>query len=697
MYPAAERLELVDDLYGNAVPDPYRWLEDATDPATQVWSAAQDELVDEARETWPLRPALHEALTALHGAGDVASPIWRRGRPFEWRREAGAEHGALVTTDPDGSERVLVDPIVLDPSGLTTLDYWQPSPGGDLLAYQLSTGGTELSRLWVLDVHTGAVVDGPIDRVRFSPVAWLEPEPAFYYVRHLAAGSVNDADGDARDDPVLLRRVHLHRLGVDPEADPVVFGAGSARGTYFGAQVSADGRWLTITANLGTDPRNDAWLADLSRSTPDRPELRELQIGVDARLHPYVRDGVVYLLTDRDAPRGRLCVTRPDRLEYQAWRELVAEDPVAVLEDYVVLDGAEMARPLLVVSRRRHAVSELSRHDLADGTRLGAVELPGLGSVIGLTAHPVGGREAWFTYTDFVTPSTVYQLDGRTGDRGMWRSAPAAQPATGITTRQVVYESLDGTPVRLFLITESEPGPDAPRPTILYGYGGFGISPVPVFDPVIVAWVRAGGAYAVANLRGGGEEGEQWHRAGMLGAKQNVFDDFEAAARWLVANQVTDAGTLAIRGGSNGGLLVAAAMTQHPEEFAAVVCSKPLLDMVRYEHFGLGATWAGEYGSAGDPDELGWLLSYSPYHHVRPGVGYPAVLFTVFDGDTRVDPLHARKMTAALQYASAGPGPVLLRRESDVGHAGRAVSRAVNLVADELAFLGAQLGLAPPA
>jgi prolyl oligopeptidase len=690
MYPPAARLDLVERLHGHDVPDPYRWLEDPGSDQTRDWSTAQDALVESDREKWPLRPFFRDQITALLGGGAVGAPVWRRSRPFETRRRAGAELAVLLTTDPDGTERDLVDPIAIDSSGTTTLDMWAPSMEGERLAYQLSSGGTEFSRLYVLDVLDGSILDGPIDRVRYSSVAWLPGGEAFYYVRHLS-------DDEGLEDAHLYRRVYLHRVGTPTEADVLIFGADRPRGTYLSVAVSADGRHLTLTASLGTDPRNDAWLADLTSSDLTAPQWRELQVGVDARVSPYVRAGVVYLWTDRDAPRGRICACLPDELEYSRWRELVAEDPVAVLSDYEILDGAEISRPLLVVVRSRHAVSELSRHDLATGARLGSIDLPGLGTVTALVSRPVGGREVWFSYTDFTTPATVYRWDGRSGELDVFRSVPGMPPITAVTTRQASCESDDGTVVRLFVIAPTEAdepaGGPGPRPTVLYGYGGFNVALTPAFTSAAVAWVRAGGVYAVANLRGGSEEGEEWHRAGMLAGKQRVFDDFQACASWLVETGLTTPAHLGLMGGSNGGLLVGAALTQNPATAAAVVCSAPLLDMVRYERFGLGSTWAGEYGHAADPDEFATLFEYSPYHHVHPETAYPAVLFTVFDGDSRVDPLHARKLAAALQHATTGPGPILLRRESDVGHGSRSTTRTVDLVADELAFLAAYTGL----
>jgi prolyl oligopeptidase len=405
------------------------------------------------------------------------------------------------------------------------------------------------------------------------------------------------------------------------------------------------------------------------------------------------RDGRLYVFTDLDATRGRLAVTTPEQPTAEHWVDLLPEDPVAVLDGFAILDGDELDDPVLLASWTRHAVSEVTVHRLADGRRTGEVPLPGLGSISGIVERPEGGHEAWFGYTDHTTPSTVQRYDATTRETTLWATAPGAVEVPEVRTEQVTYTSPDDTPVRMFVM--SRDGVAAgPRPTVLYGYGGFGVPLTPAYAATILTWVEAGGVYAIANLRGGSEEGESWHRAGMLGHKQNVFDDFHAAAEYLVAQGWTTPGQLGISGGSNGGLLVGAALTQRPELYAAVVCSAPLLDMVRYERFGLGATWNVEYGSADDPEQLDWLLSYSPYHHVREGVAYPAVLFTVFDGDTRVDPLHARKMCAALQHATTSDAPVLLRREKDVGHGARAVSRAIDLTVDTLAFLADRTGLA---
>ncbi|WP_162795473.1 prolyl oligopeptidase family serine peptidase, partial [Nonomuraea lactucae] len=399
-------------------------------------------------------------------------------------------------------------------------------------------------------------------------------------------------------------------------------------------------------------------------------------------------DGRLYILTDLDAPRRRLCVADP--ATPAAWKELIPEDPAAVLGAFAVLGGDR-----LLVSRTRHAVGEIAVHDAVTGRPLATVPLPGNGTITSLTSRPGGGHEAWFGYTDAVTPAEVWRYDARRASATRWAGAPGRVPMTAVESRHVEYSSADGTRVRM--VVSALPRRDGPRPAILTGYGGFGLPLTPGYAADSRAWVEAGGVLAVANLRGGGEEGEAWHRDGMRERKQNVFDDFLAAAEKLVADGWTTPAQLAAWGESNGGLLVGAALTQRPDLFAAVVCSAGLLDMVRYERSGLGPSWTSEYGSADDPGQLPWLLAYSPYHHVRRDAGYPATLFTVSGADSRVDPAHARKMCAALQWATAGERPVLLRHEPDVGHGARAVSRSITLAADVLAFVAAHTGLTSPA
>ncbi|HSP38994.1 MAG TPA: prolyl oligopeptidase family serine peptidase [Frankiaceae bacterium] len=692
-YPAASRLPLVDVLHGRSVPDPYRWLEDAASEQTRTWSQAQDELTRPFLDALPGRRELARALGGLLGAGAVGAPVQRGERAFFTSRTGSQQHAVLVLRE--AGDRTLLDPAALDPSGLTTLDAWSPSRDGRLLAYQLSSGGDEESVLHVLDVDSGAEVEPPLDRTRYSSVAWLPDSSGFYYVRRLAADSPFD------------RRVYLHRLGSGSEADTdpgvhdeYVFGEGRDPRTYYGVSLSRDGRWLVVSASVGTEPRDDVWIADLDAG-PAAEGLRPVQEGVDARCAAAVAfDGRLYVWTDRDAPRGRLCAADPSTPT--DWQELVPEDPDAVLTDFA------LTRDTVVVCRSRHAVAELAELERTTGHHRRDLTLPGPGTVTTLISRPDGGDEVWIGWTDWTTPPGVLVHDTTSAGVSprVWAQAPGAPPTVQLTARQEVYRSADGTKVRLSVLAPGEhvDEPDRPRPTVLYGYGGFSIALDPGYTVSALAWVAAGGVWAVAHLRGGAEEGESWHRAGMRAAKQNVFDDLHAAAEHLRSTGRAD--RLGIYGGSNGGLLVGAALTQRPDLYDAVVCSAPLLDMVRYELFGLGRTWNDEFGTADDPAELDWLLGYSPYHAVRkggtdpatvhPATIYPATLFEVFDADTRVDPLHARKMCAALQAVQPEDGPpILLRRETDVGHAARSVDRTVALSVDTLSFLAAQLGLDP--
>ena len=648
-YPAVERLALVEQLHGHAVADPYRWLEDADSPETLQWQTAQDELWLNHAAALPTRYRFRSRVKALSSVGSVSAPLWCGDRCFVLRQTAKQDHAILYADDV-----ALLDPLQLDPSGLTTLDSWQPSPDGSLLAFQVSRGGDEQSVLHVLDVTTGQLVAGPIDGCRYSPVAWLPNGKSFYYVR--------------------FRQVLLHHLG-STEDIPMLTDEAS-----YGLEISADGRWLTISAVRGG--ANDLWLADLSKDEPPTA----VQQDVDAITVMSVgRDGRLYVVTTRDAPTGKICVGDPE--EPLVWRDLVPADPEAPLSSLAILDT------MILVGRTRRAIGEIAIHDLETGRPLGEVPLPGVGSVGSLTTKSDGGNEAWFSYTDSITPASVYCYDATTARTTQWSQPPGAIAVPDAQYRQLEYLSADGTKLQMLVI--AKPGDHGPRPTILYGYGGFGQSLTPTYSAFTLAWVEAGGVFVTANLRGGGEGGDDWHRAGTLDRKQNVFDDYLAAAEFLIAEGWTTPDQLGVCGESNGGLLVGAAITQRPELFAAAVCSAPLLDMVRYERSGLGAHWVPEFGSASDPAALKNLLSYSPYHRVVPGVKYPAVLFTVFGSDTRVDPLHARKMCAALQHATeAGDRPVLLRLEHDAGHAAGSASKGIGLAADMLAFLAEHTGLA---
>jgi prolyl oligopeptidase len=699
-YPAAARDEVVELVAGHEIADPYRWLEDPDSPGTKAWSHAQDELARARLEALPGRGWLAGALGSLTGAGSVSVPLWRAGRRFHTRREPGQEHAVLYLTEPDGTERVLLDTTALDPSCLTTLDTWVPDLEGRQLAYQLSRGGDEHSVLHVMDLATGRPLQPPIDRCRHSCLAWRPGGAEFFYARMVAEDEVPPGE------QAFHRRVLRHRVGQGTESDELVEGPGLyTEHNYYGVSLSRDGRWLLVHATVGTARRDSIWIAELAPHGPT-PALTPVLAHTDGiRAHAWVeRDGRLYLHTTDGAPRWRLMVADPAHPGREHWRELVGADQDSVLDAVRWVaspNSKDLADGLLVLARSRHAVAELALHRPADGAPVGVVPMPGAGSLTGLSVAdrdtPARYGQLWIGWTDLVTPPSVHRWELVGGATVLEHAAPGTVAAPPVRAEQREFVSADGTAVRMFVISPA--GSSGPRPALLTGYGGFGLNRTPAYSATALAWVAAGGVYALVSLRGGGEEGEAWHQAGMREHKQRVFDDFHAAADSLVAGRETTHDRLAIIGGSNGGLLVGAALTQRPAAYRAVVCSAPLLDMVRYERFSIGRTWNDEYGTADDPTELGWLLSYSPYHRVRADTGYPAVLFTVFGSDSRVDPAHARKMCAALQHAStADPAdrPILLRRETDVGHSTRSVSRSLALQVDQLAFLAAHTGLELP-
>ncbi|UBU08974.1 prolyl oligopeptidase family serine peptidase [Nonomuraea gerenzanensis] len=667
--PAARRDDVRELIAGHEVADPYRWLEDPDSPATRDWLAAQADLFARARDGWRAGGWFRE-LRHLTSFERLSVPQWRGGRAFYTCLRPGAEHHALMVRDHRG-DRALFEPDTADPRRRTVLGYWSASADGRLMAYQTAVGGSERFTLRVLDVDTGTHVDEPITGCRYSAVAWVPGQDAFYYTRH-----------DERSGP----RVHLHRVGRSARSDTVVLDAGGDRTAELDALVGQDGRLLVVQVAAGLSAANEVWVADLRESPLDRPALRRLPLPGDGWTSAWpAPGGRLYLLTDAGAPRGRLLVAGPPEDGGMRPRTLIPEDPEAVLDGFAVLDGLLLAH--WTISGR----GAVTRHDLATGGPLGQVELPGPGLVTELA--PGGqGDEAWYEYSDRVTPETVYRYQAGTGTSTPWRRRPA--PTTPpVRASQTICHAPDGTPVRILLLAPSWHRA-GPLPTILEGYGAFGEPRIADYYAAALAWAGRGGLFAVACVRGGGEGGEAWHHAGRREHKQRGIDDFIAAAEHLVTAGHTTRGSLGAFGTSAGGLLTGAALTQRPELFAAVACTSPLLDMARYELTGLGEHWREEFGSRESPEELGWLLGYSPYHRVVPGTPYPAVLLSAFGEDTRVDPLHARKMTAALQFATTSPRPVLLRHEAGAGHGERGRTGRLSYFADVLAFFAHELGLA---
>jgi prolyl oligopeptidase len=671
----------VEVLHGDPIADPYRWLEHGDDPETAAWTRRQNALTEDWLSRQPARERIRRRLDELLAIDVLGVPAPAHGRYFYLRRDGRQNQPVLYVRDGvDGEDRACVDPNALDPAGTTALDWYFPSDDGRLLAYGLSENGSEQSVLHVLDAGRGADLPDLIPRTRAADLAWLPDGSGFYYTRYPSPGDVPESEEPYH------RAVYFHPLGADPAADPLVYRP--ARKEYWpGVSLSPDGRWLLI-AVARTFDQTDLYLGD--RRGPGGgvtvPPLVAVAENLPASFGGEIAHGRLFLRTDLDAPTYRLYEVDPQRPERGHWRELVPPRPDAVL------DGFAVAGQRLALSYLERASSRLRLADLDGGLRR-EIELPTLGSLFGLGAE-WDGHELFFGFSSYTVPPSVYRIDFDRDEQTLWRRVAADVDPARFEVRQVTVPSRDGTPVSMFLVHARGLGRTGDTPTYLTAYGGFNISMTPAFSRSLLLWLEHGGLVAIPNIRGGGEYGEGWHQAGMLGRKQNSFDDFIAAAEWLIGQGYTRPERLAAAGGSNGGLLMGAVLTQRPELFRAVVVQVPLLDMLRYHRFLLARLWIPEYGSPDEAREFAWLRAYSPYHHVRPGTAYPAVLIATAESDTRVDPMHARKMTARLQAATSSGRPVLLRLESRAGHgAGKPLAKVLDELTDTWTFVFSEVGV----
>jgi prolyl oligopeptidase len=678
-YPPSRQEKVVDQVHGTAVADPFRWLENADSPEVKQWVEAQNALTKSLLEPFPGREKIRERLNTLLDIGTITAPWPVKGRYFYTRRDGKQNQPILYVRDGvAGKDRVLVDPNALADDGTIALDWWYPSRDGKLLAYGLSKSGDERSVLHVREVASGKDLPDVIDRTRACALAWLPDSTGFYYTRYPRPGSV------PRGEENYHRHVFLHRLGDDPERDTEVFGQGRPAEDWPSVALSPDGRWLVVTEHQGW-ARSEIYFKDTTK--PDAAFVPLVE-KIEAIFEPIVRNDRIYVRTNHQAPRYQLFRVDPLRPQRKDWLLEVPQKKDEVLE------AATAIGDTLVLEYMQRASSRLQ---LVSSTADVHVELPTLGTVAGLGGE-WDGDELFFGFQSFTLPPTVYRQDLRDlkKDRPqVWQrvEAPGIR-FDDYEVEQVSYPSRDGTAITMFLAHKKGLTKDGKNPTLLYGYGGFNISLTPMFSASRFLFLEQGGLLAIPNLRGGGEYGEDWHQAGMLGNKQNVFDDFLAAAEWLIRQKYTSPQHLVIQGGSNGGLLVGAALTQRPDLFRAVVCQVPLLDMVRYHRFLIARLWIPEYGSADDPEQFRWLYAYSPYHRVKEGTAYPAVLLATAESDTRVDALHARKMAARLQTATASEQPILLRLETKAGHgAGKPRAKVLDELTDIWSFIFWQLGL----
>ncbi|HUS16079.1 MAG TPA: prolyl oligopeptidase family serine peptidase [Chloroflexia bacterium] len=675
--PPESRPEPVEEVFhGQTIVDPYRWLEDGDAPEVQAWVAAQNAYTEARLGEYRDREALRRRLGELLATGSVGVPSVRAERYFYTRREGTQNQPLLYVREGlAGAERVLLDPNTASAAATVALDWWYPSEDGRRLAYGYSDQGDEKSTLYVLDVDSGAMLPDTIPHTRHCSLAWEPDGTGFYYTRHPEPGSVPAGEEEYHG--------HLfhHRLGSDPARDPDLYGAGRAMTDMLDVQLSPDGRWLVLLVSQGW-VRDEVYVCDLRSA---ERAFHPLVTGYDALFYGEVLDGTLYLHTNWKAPRYRVLAVDLEHPAPDDWREVIAQRPDTVIA------GMSIIGRHLVLHETRDVVSAIGIYHMGGAAR-GTPPLPALGTVTGVDGMP-DGNDVFLSFESYTVPPTVYRYHLPTGAWSTWAAVEAPVDTNGLAVEQVWFQSKDGTPIPMFIVAPRGLVRDGDTPTVLYGYGGFNVSYSPVFNRSILAWVERGGIYAVANLRGGSEYGEEWHAAGMLGNKQNVFDDFIAAAEYLLASGYTRRERLGILGRSNGGLLVGAALTQRPDLFAAVACMVPLLDMLRYHRFRIARLWVPEYGSAEDAEQFRWLVAYSPYHHVVPGTDYPAVLLATAESDSRVDPLHARKMAALLQSLAPGP-PVLLRVEASGGHGvGKPLTKLIEEQTDIWSFLGWQLGL----
>ncbi len=668
-YPDAPRVDQIDEYFGRRVADPYRWLEDVDSPQTQRWIAEQNALTESVLSTVPDRAAIRSRLTDVWDYERRSAPE-KAGELYAYFRNTGLQNQAVlyVTRDLDEPGRALLDPNTLSPDGTVALTGSAFSDDGARLAYSVSSSGSDWQEWHVRDVATGKDLPDIVRWSKFSGASWRRDGSGFYYSRY-----DEPASDVALKETNFNHKLYFHRLGTPQSTDVLVYERPDHKDWNIAGFTTDDGRYLVIDVSEGTAPENGVFIHDITASGG----VVELMAPGDARYTYVANDGgTFFFVSTKDAERGRVVSIDGRDL---SMREVVPQSADS-------LDGATAFGDRIVTQYLRDALARVVVYGF-DGRQIAEIALPGLGSVSGFTGKR-RDAETFYTYTSYTEPTTNYRLDVNS-----LVSTRVFRPQVKFDTslfesEQIFYASKDGTRVPMIVTWKRGTPRDGTAPAILYGYGGFDISVTPVFTSAQLVWLEMGGVYAVANLRGGGEYGERWHRGGMKAVKQNTFDDFMAAAEYLIAEKWTSSSKLAIHGGSNGGLLVGACMTQRPELFGAALPAVGVLDMLRFQRFTIGWAWTSDYGSADDPAYVGTLLAYSPYHNVRAGVRYPPTLITTGDHDDRVFPAHSFKFAAALQHAQAGDAPVLLRVETKAGHgAGKPTAKMIDEVADRYAFL----------
>jgi prolyl oligopeptidase len=659
--------EVKETIHGVEIVDSYRWLEDQNSPETRSWIDAENAYTDALLSHIAGKEALQAKVAALLKVEFMGTPMVRNNRYFFLHRRADQDQSQLFMRQGiTGKEELLVDPLALSAEHTTTVTLDGVSHDGSLLVYGLRQGGEDETTLHIYDVNARKELADQFPRARYNSTAILPDNSGLYFVKQTVEGP----------------RAYFHKIG--SSNDQEVFGKGYGPEKILSANLSVDGRYLWFTVQYGSAAtKSEIYAQDLKANGPITPIVNDLEAAFNAS----VGGDKMYLTTNWNAPKWRVMqvdLANPGR---EHWREIVPQGEA-------VIDGVNLIGGKLAVYENQNVAYHVKLYT-TDGKFIREIKPPSIGSLSRL-----GGNwenpEGFYSFNSFYIPQTIYRYDAATGKQSLWFQSKVPINAGQFEVEQVMYASHDGTKIPMFVAHAKGLKLDGTHPTLLTGYGGFNVSSEPGFNPSAAAWISSGGVYALANLRGGGEFGEAWHHAGMLEKKQNVFDDFIAAAEWLIQKKYTSSDRLAIRGTSNGGLLMGAAFTQHPELFAAVICGYPLLDMVRYHKFLVARYWVPEYGSSEKADEFKYIYAYSPYHHVKAGTKYPAILFISGDSDTRVAPLHARKMTALMQASNGSDKPILLHYDTKAGHSqGTPVGKQIENITNELDFLMWQLKMTP--
>jgi len=672
-YPSSRKADQVDDYHGTKVADPYRWLEDPDSEETKAWVEAQNNVTFAYLTEIGAREQIKQRLTQLWNYEKYGIPFKQGNRYFYFKNDGLQNQNVLYTlTSLDAEPRVLLDPNTLSEDGTIALSGIAISEDGNQMAYGLSTSGSDWNEWKVLDVETASNLPDHLKWVKFSGASWTHDGQGFFYSRY-------DEPNEATklEDLNYYQKLYYHKLGTPQSEDTLIYHRPDQKEWMFGAGVTEDGRYLIISVDQGTDPKNLVFYKDLAK--PDSPVV-ELISEFEANYSFIDNEGSLFWFrTDLDAPRGRVIAIDINNPVREHWQEVIPQTAET-------LEGMGLLNNQFVADYLKDARSSIKIFNL-DGSFVREVELPGIGSAGGFGGKRYD-KETFYSFTSFTTPATIYRYDMVSGESTIFRQPNVDFNPDEYETKQVFYSSKDGTQVPMFITHKKGLQLDGNNPTYLYGYGGFGASLTPYFSVSRLVWMEMGGVYAIPNLRGGGEYGEEWHQAGTKLNKQNVFDDFIAAAEWLINNHYTQPAKLAIAGGSNGGLLVGACMTQRPELFGAALPAVGVMDMLRFHKFTIGWAWCSDYGSPDNPEEFKALYAYSPLHNLKPGTAYPATMITTADHDDRVVPAHSFKFAAALQEAHASEKPVLIRIETKAGHgAGKPTTKIIEELADEWAFL----------